>query len=74
MLLDLIFVTREADEAGDRSAKFKWECDAEGELGLAEMWFNDSKTFKLDYFSVLPPAYAVQFLSLCRHAFDPESN
>jgi len=69
MLLDLIFLTREADDAGDRCAKFKWELDAEGETGLAEMWFNDSKTFKLDYFSVLPPEYACQFVAHCKRAY-----
>ncbi len=64
------FATKEADDAGDRLVSFHWEFDEDGEPGLAEMKFSDSKTFKLDYFSVMPPAYLSSFVALCDQAYN----
>jgi len=66
---ELTFATRDADEAGDRSVTFGWEFGEAGFAGLAEMRLNDSRTFKLDYFSVLPPSYVSEFVVHCLAAF-----
>ena len=66
----LSFATKDADDAGDRLVSFHWEFDEAGDSGLAEMKFTDSKTFKLDYFSVMPPAYLRSFVALCEQAYN----
>jgi hypothetical protein len=66
----LNFATKDVDDAGDRLVSFHWEFDDYGNPGLAEMKFSDSKTFKLDYFNVLPPAYLCSFVALCDQAYN----
>jgi len=65
----LSFATKDADFDGDRLVSFHWEFDEAGNPGLAEMRFSDSKTFKLDYFSVMPPDYLRSFVALCEQAY-----
>lgn len=66
---EIRFATKEADDAGDRLVSFHWAFDEYGKPGLAEMKFSDSKTFKLDYFSVLPPEYVRSFVADCEQAY-----
>lgn len=66
----LNFATKDADDAGDRLVSFHWEFDEDGDPGLAEMKFSDSKTFKIDYFSVMPPDYLRSFVALCEQAYN----
>ena len=65
----LSFATEDADDAGSRRVSFHWRFDEVGDPGLAEMSFHDSKTFKLDYFSVTPPNYVRSFVALCVKAY-----
>jgi hypothetical protein len=65
----LSFATKNADHAGSRLVSFHWRFNAAGKPGLAEMSFHDSKTFKLDYFSVPPPNYVRSFVALCVRAY-----
>ena len=67
---ELTYATGEADDAGDRDVTFGWEFGDDGTAGLAEMKFNDRRTFKLDYFSVLPPRYVSDFAALCQSVFN----
>jgi hypothetical protein len=67
---NLNFATRDVDNAGDRLVSFHWVFSDAGDPGLAEMKFSDSKTFKLDYFNVLPPAYVRSFVCLCEQAYN----
>ncbi|MEO2090492.1 MAG: hypothetical protein ABGY75_13490 [Gemmataceae bacterium] len=52
---------------------FGWEFDDDGTAGIAEMKLNDRRTFKLDYFSVLPPRYVSEFLTLCQQVYNDTS-
>lgn len=70
---ELTYATSEADDAGDRSVTFGWEFDDGDTAGIAEMKFNDRRTFKLDYFSVLPPRYVSEFLTLCQQVYNDTS-
>lgn len=65
----LRFATRDTDDAGDRLVSFHWEFNEMGVPGLAEMKFSDRNTFKLDYFSVLPPEYVRSFVADCEQAY-----
>jgi hypothetical protein len=66
----LSFVTKDADDAGGRLVSFHWEFDEAGNPGVAEMKFSDSKTLKIDYFSVKPPDYLRSFVVLCEQAYN----
>ncbi len=66
----LNFATRDVDDAGNRLVSFHWEFDNAGNPGIAEMKFSDNKTFKMDYFSVLHPAYLLSFVALCEQAYN----
>ena len=63
------FSTKNADADGDRLVSFNWTFDDAGEPEIAEMSFHDTKTFKLDYFSVMPPDYVRAFVRLCEQAY-----
>lgn len=66
----ITFATTEADDGGNRRVSFHWVFDATGSVWLAEMQFSDDKTFKLDYFSVLPPDYVRDFVALCEQGYN----
>jgi hypothetical protein len=67
---ELNFATKDVDDAGNRLVSFHWEFDEAGDPGIAEMKFSDSKTFKLDYFSVIPPDYIRSFVAFCEQAYN----
>ncbi len=69
VLLRLTYSTKDADADGDRIVEFNWEFK-EGRISpIAEMALSDSKTYKVDYFSLLPPPYASQFVNVCERAY-----